>query len=154
MRTLPLLCLLVILSACGGASAAAKPLAAGQPARVGDLVITYTGAHLIPDNASVRAEVGKQWLLVAVTVQNRGRSGVQIVPLVMFAVVDRQGGRWLQAFVSPAVSEDRPIDGVLPAGESVSGTITIEAPIAAAPYRLRYTRPGTTQTATWAITLP
>lgn len=152
MRSL-LLTLALLVCACGGASATPKTLTAGQTARVGDLAMTYTGAHLIPDNDVVRAEPGKQWLLVGVSVQNRSHSATQIVPMTMFAVVDRNGGRWLQAFVSPAVAEDRPIDGVLLAGESVTGTITIEVPKDAAPYRLRYTRLGTTQTATWAISL-
>ena len=153
MRTL-LFALALLLCACGGTSAAAKPLTAGQTAHVGDLVITYTGARVLPDDpvSLVHPEAGKQYLAVSLTVENRSKSAAQINALT-FAVVDHAGGRWLQGFVTPSTS-DPGIDGVLPAGETVRGAIVVEVPKDAAPYRLRYTRLGTTQTATWAITLP
>ena len=151
MRILLLLSL-VLLAACGGASAAAKPLVAGQPARLGDLAITYSGAHVVTDTSSMAPNAGQQFLAVALTIVNHAASATRINALT-FAVVDKDGRRWLQGFVTPATGQPG-IDGVLPAGETVRGAIVVAVPIAGAPYRLRYTRPGTTQTATWAISLP
>ena len=151
MRTLPFVCLLVVLTACGGGAATAQPLAAGQTARVGDLALTYTGAKVrtFAPSEIMRPPAGQQWIDVDLIVRNRGTSAATIYVPQMFTLIDAQGRRYPAPAIT--INPNPGIDGPLPAGETIRGTVVFGTPVGSGPYRLRYTRPGTAQTATWAV---
>ena len=153
MRSL-LLTLALLICACGGASATAKPLVAGQTARVGDLVLTYDSASVrtFAVGDTIRPPAGQQWIDVEMTVTNRGHDTATIADWETFTLIDARGQRYPAPSIT--ITPNPGIDGPLPAGESVRGTVVFGTPTDTGPYRLRYTRLGTTQTATWAIDLP
>lgn len=134
------------------AKAPAGPLAAGQPARIGDIEVTYTGARILTPSQFEQPTAGDQYVVAAFSVQNMTAKPYNLSTLLQVTLWDKDGHKFTPTILGQTLNGD--IDGTIPPSQKVAGEVPFEVPLSGAPYRVQFSQPFGSTTAQWAVTLP
>lgn len=125
--------------------AASGPLQAGQSAKIGDIMVTYTGARIIPPSDVDTPKPGNEYIATAFTVQNTTSKPYNLSTLLQVSILDKDSHKYDETITTQGNGS---IDGTIPPNDKVAGEVIFEVPTAGAPYRVRFSQPFGSTTAT------
>lgn len=109
----------------GEAQPVSEVFAVGDAVRMGDLVVTVNSVRTSGGGDFLKPEPGHVFLLVDITVENRGTQAAHVSSLAQFALYDAEG---YQQDMSIFTDTRGQVDGEIPPGRKIRGEIAWEVP--------------------------
>lgn len=106
-----------------------KQFSVGDRIEIGDLVMTVNGVASPPGGDFNKPEEGNRFLVVDLTLENRGAASKAISSLLQMSVKDDQGQKYDVDLMASSASGGTTPDGDIAAGETIRGQVGFQVPV-------------------------
>jgi hypothetical protein len=100
----------------------------GEPVQVGNLIVTVNEVRVAEGNQFTKPDAGYQFLVVDVTLENRGADAAQVSSALQMWLKDPTGQRYKVDLSATVAADGSAPDGELAAGEKLKGQIGYQVP--------------------------
>ncbi len=113
----------------------------GETANLGDLAVTVHSVQQIEGSEFIQPEAGNRFIVLDVTIENRGIEEAQISTVLQMELRDPEGRRYQPDFMATADAGTASLDTVLVAGDRVRGPVGYQIPINSGPLQWIFQEP-------------